>query len=125
MTSGTLWQTEVAGRSYDELLGEYGMTPPTPPVTVTVRRMTLTGEETLAVDAVPGLEMLRVETGQLVAVDPAPPGTIAAPYAFEKGTAAQSNFRPGRVFRSADGAPATLLLMTITPAAAATPPPAA
>jgi hypothetical protein len=124
MTSGLDWETTLAGRSYEEIIGEYGSVLLHPPVQMTVRRVTLSRDATLAVDATPGLEMLSVEAGNLVAVDAAAPGTPATPFAFDDGTVMQGNFRPGRVFRSADGAPVTLLLMTITQADSATPPPA-
>jgi hypothetical protein len=123
MTSGLDWQASLTGRTYEELLGEYGSVPFHAPVVMTVSRVTLSGGETLAVDATPGLEMLTVETGNLVAIDAAGSGKTITPFAFDKGTASQGNFRPGRVFRGADGTPVTLLLMTITPADGATPPP--
>ena len=122
MTTGLDWQATVAGRSYQELLGEYESLPFHAPVEMTLRLVTLSHDASLAVDAVPGLEMLAVASGNLVAIDATAQGTAAAPFAFDKGTATQGNFRPGRVFRSAAGEPVTLLLLTITPPDGATPP---
>jgi quercetin dioxygenase-like cupin family protein len=119
-TSG--WFTTAPGITYDEILGEYFYVPPKPPFDIAVRRITLPPGTTLAVDATPGLEMLQVESGSLIALDPVP-GTTAPPFAFDAGTMENRNFRPGRVFRSADNSPVTMLVMTIAPAETATPPP--
>jgi len=91
-------------------------------ITMTVSRLTLQPGKTLAADALPGIEMLWVDSGNMVAVDATSAGT-AAPFAFDKGSKLQGSFRPGRVFRSADNSPVTLLVMTITPAETGTPPP--
>ena len=113
-TPGSGWAKGFQnGVSEETLIDEPRFTAPDPPVVMTVRRITLQQGETLSVDALPELELLWVESGQLVAVDTASPSTAATPFAFDKGSVMQGSFRPGRVFHSADDAPVTLLVMMI------------
>jgi hypothetical protein len=115
-TSGTGWGRIPADIIYDELVAEYQFRAQTMPLAATVHRVSLKPGETLSVDAVAGLEMLWVESGNLVALDRAEAETSAAPFAFDKGTKEAGNLRAGRVFQSADDEPVTLLVMTIIPA---------
>jgi hypothetical protein len=115
-TSGTGWGSIPADIAYDEVVAEYRFQAPTLPLAMSVHRLTLQPGETMGVDAVPGLEMLWVESGNLVALDRAGAETPAAPFAFDKGTREGGNLRSGRVFQSGDGEAVTLLVMTLTPA---------
>jgi hypothetical protein len=115
------WEGPADGVSYDEIVAEYSFVPPELPFELTVRRLTLQPSATLPVDAVPELEMLWVEAGHLLAVDAATPTRTARSVPFDFGTAENGNFRPGRVFRSADGAPVTLLVLTVTSAVDSSP----
>ena len=101
------------GEAYDEILAEYTYMPPAPPLELTVRRVTLQPGEVLAIDAMPDLEMLSVESGSLVAVDAATPEKPARRAIIDEGTVEQGNFRPGRIFESADSDPVTMLLLSI------------
>ncbi len=73
---------------------------------LTVRQVTLSSRATLPLDAVPGLELLSVVSGQLQALDPPDANDTANPLLLPqevtrqrllKGTAAMGTFRPGRV----------------------------
>jgi len=101
------------GEEYDEILAEYTYMPPAPPFELMVRRVTLQPGETLAVDAMPDLELLSVESGTLVALDEATPEKPARRAIIDEGTVEQGNFRPGRIFQSADSDPVTMLLLSI------------
>ena len=101
------------GEEYDEILAEYRFMPPAPPIELTVRRVTLQPGETLAVDAMPDLELLSVESGSLVALDAASPEKPARRSVIDEGTVEQGNFRPGRIFQSAESDPVTMLLLSI------------
>ena len=117
------WADEPDGVSYDEIVAEYVFVPPDLPFELTVRRVTLQPGDTLSVDAMPELEMLSVEAGNLLAVDAATATRSARSVAFDAGTVENGNFRPGRVFQSADDAPVTLLVLTVTSADSSTPQP--
>jgi hypothetical protein len=109
------------GVNAGSLVEEAQFTKPHTPIALILSRVTLQPGETLAADAFPGLEMLWVESGTMVAVDTTSSGT-APPFAFDKGSKRQGSFRPGRIFRSADNQPVTMLVMTLTPAETATSP---
>jgi hypothetical protein len=87
---------------------------PTPsrPVVMSVYQITLLPEARLRVDSVPGLEMLKVEAGRLVAVDVDADGNPLPPGPLGQGTGSLGSFPPGRVFRSANDRPVTLILVT-------------
>jgi hypothetical protein len=121
-TTGSGWaDTFRSGISVASLVEEAQFSQRHDAITMTVSRLTLQPGKTLAADALPGIEMLWVDSGNMVAVDATSAGT-AAPFAFDKGSKLQGSFRPGRVFRSADNSPVTMLVMTITPAEMAKPP---
>lgn len=110
------------GVNSGSLVEEAQFTAPQTPITMTLSRVTLEPGETLAADALPNIEMLWVASGTMTATDTTSSGT-APPFAFDKGSTLQRSFPPGRIFRSADDQPVTLLVMTITPAETATPAP--
>jgi hypothetical protein len=115
-TSGTGWGRIPGAVTYEQLVAEYQFKAQALPLAMTVHRVTLKPGENLATDTIPGLEMLWVESGNLVALDHTEAETSVAPFAFDKGTKEAGNLRTGRVFQSADDKPVTLLVMTITPA---------
>lgn len=79
---------------------------------VTSYQITLLPEGRLRVDSVPGLEMLKVESGRLVAVDVDSDGNPSPPVSLGQGTRPLGSFPPGRVFRSANDQPVKLILVT-------------
>jgi hypothetical protein len=113
----------VMYEGYDEILAEYTYMPPAPPIELTLRRVTLQPGETLAVDAMPDLELLSVESGSLVAIDAASPEKPARRFVIDEGTVEQGNFRPGRIFQSAESEPVTMLLLSIVQQDESTAPP--
>jgi hypothetical protein len=105
------------------LVYDLAFVPPIPPFLLTVRRVTLSATAELAVDAVPGLRLLYVESGQLEARDSQPAATGAAQHTSPtttksfrvvNGAGVTRTFPSGRIFQAAGGDPVTLVLMTIT-----------
>ena len=86
---------------------------PDHPITVTVVQVTLHPGAELVADAVPGLEMMKVEAGRLVAVDVDGAGNPLPPVVVGEATRLHRSFLPGRVFRSGNDEPVSLLLVTI------------
>ena len=115
------------------LIEQRTMTEPNDPMIVTVRQVTLPSRATLPLDAVPGLQLLYIVSGQLAAHDPPDTSDPVNPlmlsqeltgHRLSKGTAAMGTFRRDRVISNPATESTTLLLMTITAAeaAAGTPP---
>ena len=107
---------------------------PAHPIVVTVRQVTLDARAVLAVEAVPGLELLYVVSGHLSVHDPPQadePSSLLVPTLdgtgrpIDKGAAAKGTIRPGRVLRSGADDAAVLLLLTMAPADPAADPPTA
>jgi hypothetical protein len=94
------------------VVDEYPFAKPELPVVMTVFQITLEPGFDLAADAVPGLEMLKVEGGRLVTIDIDEEGRPLPPVVLGQATRALLAFPPGRVFRSGNGEPVTLLLVT-------------
>lgn len=86
---------------------------PDHPIVMTVVQVTLQPGTNLVADRVPGLEMLKVESGRLVAVDVDGQGHRLPPVMVGEATKSLRSFPPGRVFRSGDDQPVSLLLVTI------------
>lgn len=84
------------------------------PIVMSVYQVTLKPGADLVASTVPGLEMLKVEQGRLVAVDIDGVGSSSAPVNLGQATRLLESFPPGRVFRSGNGEPVSLLLVTIS-----------
>lgn len=97
--------------NYTVIMEEFIPTPSRPAV-MNVYQITLLPEGRLRVDSVPGLEMLKVESGRLVAVDVDSDGNPSPPVSLGQGTRPLGSFPPGRVFRSANDQPVKLILVT-------------
>jgi hypothetical protein len=95
------------------VVDEYPIARPDHPAVMTVFQITLEPGVDLAADAIPGLEMLKVEGGRLVAIDVDEEGRPLPSVVLGQATRALLSFPPGRVFRSGNGEPVTLLLVTI------------
>jgi mannose-6-phosphate isomerase-like protein (cupin superfamily) len=107
------WSRLPDGVTQLQLIGEWPFEPPQPPVMVTLRRVTLQPSDELLVDALPGLELLYVESGRLESVD----GDDAKPIYVEimRRQTVPQPFPAGRIFRGRGSEPVTLLVMTISP----------
>jgi hypothetical protein len=86
------------------------------PVEITVFQATLQPGADLPADAVTGMQMLKVESGRLVAVDVDGDGNLLPPVELGQATHFLNSFPPGRVFRSGNDEPVSLLLVTVTDA---------
>ena len=95
------------------VISESSFAKPGYPIAITVRQITLQPGAELAASAVPGLEMLKVESGRLVAVDIDGDDVPLPPMLVGDATRVLSSFPPGRVFRSGTDRPVSLLLVTI------------
>jgi len=113
-----------SGVSRSPVIEQRTMAEPRGPLLLTVRQVTLSSRATLPLDAVPGLALLSVVSGQLQALDPPDANDAANPlllpqevtrHRLLKGTAAMGTFRPGRVVSNPGTEPTTLLLLTMTP----------
>lgn len=93
-----------------------GIARPDGPLEMAIFQLTLQPGADLSADAVSGLEMLKVEAGRLVAVDIDSEGNPAPPIIEGWATQEFKSFPPGRVFRSGNDEPVSLLLVTITDA---------
>jgi len=83
------------------------------PIAMTVLQVRLQPGAELAASAVPGLEMLKVEAGRLVAIDVDSEATRLPPKLVGDATRVLRSFPPGRVFRNSTDHPVSLLLVTI------------
>lgn len=95
------------------VIDEYPFARPDHPIVMTVFQITLEPGVDLAADAIPGLEMLKVEAGRLVAIDVDEEGRPLSPVVLGQATRALLALPPGRVFRSGNDEPVSLLLVTI------------
>lgn len=89
---------------------------PDQPVVMTVFEITLHPEGELLATSVPGLAMLKVESGRLVAIDVDGYGNPLPPAELGQATRFLGSFPPGRIFRSGNDEPVSLLLVTIADA---------
>jgi hypothetical protein len=96
------------------VVDQYPIARPDHPVVMTVFQITLEPGVDLVADAIPGLEMLKVEGGRLVAVDVDEAGHSLPPVVLGQATRALLSFPPGRVFRSGNDQPVSILLVTFT-----------
>ena len=113
-----------AGVTRTPLIEQRAAREPTGPVRVTLRRVTLPARAALPFDAVPGLTLLSIVSGELHVLDPPRAGDAANPLLptqagtgrrISRGSAATGTFRPGRVASNPGAADTTLLLLTIAP----------
>jgi hypothetical protein len=102
-------QPQPAGVLNYRIIDEWPYAKPNHPVVMSVIEVTLHPEGSLSADAVPGLTMLKVESGRLVAID----GDPLRPVELGQATRFLRSFPPGRVFHSGDEKPVRLLLVTI------------
>jgi hypothetical protein len=102
-------QPQPAGVLNYRVIDEWPYAKPDHPVVMSVIEVTLHPEGSLPADSVPGLTMLKVESGRLVAID----GDPTSPVELGQATRFLRSFPPGRVFRSGDEKPVRLLLVTI------------
>jgi len=109
-------QPQPAGVLHYPVISDGPATKPNGPVVMTVIELTLHPEGTLLATSVPGLAMLKVESGRLVAIDVDGFGNPLAPVELGQATRFLSSFPPGRVFRSGNDEPVQLLLVTIADA---------
>jgi len=86
--------------------------PPSSSFVVTLQRMVLPPAAALRVDDVPGLRLLSIESGDVRALDSQHPDG----FRVVNGTDATRTFPPGRTLEATGAEPATLLLLTVTPA---------
>ena len=99
-----------------QVISEWPFATPDHAIVMTVIEVTLHPEGSLTADTVPGLAMLKVESGRLVAVDVDGEGNPLPPVELGQATRFLNSFPPGRVFRSGNDEPVSLLLVTITDA---------
>ena len=86
---------------------------PDHPVVMSVIEVMLHPEGALPAETVPGLALLKVESGRLVAIDVDGVGNPLPPVELGQATRYLGSFPPGRVFRSGNDEPVKLLLVTI------------
>jgi hypothetical protein len=98
------------------VIGESPFAKPDHPIAMTVFEVTLQPGADLSASTIPGLEMLKVEAGRLVAVDVDGDGNPTPPTLVGDATRVLRSIAPGRVFRSGNDQPVSLLLVTITDA---------
>lgn len=109
---GDRFSPAAAGVLSYTVVNESPMARPDHPIVMTVFQITLQPGADLTADAIPGLEMLKVEGGRLVAVDVDEAGRSLPPVVLGQATRALLSFPPGRVFRSGNDQPVTILLVT-------------
>jgi hypothetical protein len=98
------------------VIAESPFAKPDHPIVMTVRQVTLQPGAELSASTVPGLEMLKVEAGRLVMVNVDGDGHATAPILLSDATRLLGSFPAGRVFRSGNDQPVSLLLVTIADA---------
>ena len=103
----------VAGVLNYTVTSEFPFARPDHPIVMTVFRVTLQPGAELSASDVPGLEMLNVEAGRLIAVDAGDDGSPLPPIVVGEATRLLGSFPPDRVFRSANDEPVSLLIVTI------------
>jgi hypothetical protein len=106
-------QPQPAGVLNYGVIDEWPYATPDLPVIMSVIKITLHPEGALPADAVPGMAMLKPEAGRLVAIDIDGAGNPLPPIGVTQATRFLGSFPPGRVFRSGNNEPVTLLLVTI------------
>lgn len=106
-------QPQPAGVLNYRVIDEWPYATPDLPVIMSVIKITLHPDGALPADAVPGMAMLKPEAGRLVAIDVDGAGNPLPPIGVTQATRFLGSFPPGRVFRSGNNAPVTLLLVTI------------
>jgi hypothetical protein len=109
-------QPQPAGVLHYPVISDGPTTRPDRPVVMTVIEVTLHPEGSLPAASVPGLAMLKVESGRLVAIDVDGYGNPLPPSELGHATRTLGAFPPGRVFRSGNDEPVRLLLVTIADA---------
>jgi hypothetical protein len=112
ITSRDSTQTAPGVLAYD-VISDYSYPKPDRPVVMSVIEITLHPEGMLTADTIPGLAMLKVESGRLVAIDVDGLGNPLPPVELGQATRFLNSFPPGRVFRSGNVEPVKLLLVTI------------
>lgn len=112
ITSRDTPQTAPGVLAYD-VISDYSYPKPDRPVVMSVISITLHPEGTLTAAAIPGLAMLKVEAGRLVAIDVDGMGNPQPPVGLGQATRFLQSFPPGRVFRSGNDEPVKLLVVTI------------
>lgn len=95
------------------VVSEEAIPRPDRPLVMNVFQITMQPEAALPSDTISGLEMLKVESGRLVAIDIDEEGNAFPPVSLGQGTRLLGSFPPGRVFRSANDQPVTVMLVTI------------
>jgi hypothetical protein len=118
-------EVQPDGIIHDELVYKLFSEPPQTPVQVAVRRATLPAKAVLPIDALPGLELAYVESGQVDIIDPNAAAMTANPLdttskqrsrPIPSGPYPLPSFRSGQVFKVSEAGPAVMLLMTIATA---------
>lgn len=99
-----------------QVIDEWPYQNPDHPLLVSVIAITLHPEGALSAETIPGLAMLKVESGRLAAIDVDGLGNPLPPILLGQGTRFLNSFPPGRTFRSGNDEPVRLLLVTITDA---------
>jgi hypothetical protein len=106
-------QPQPAGVLNYQVISEWPYAKPDHPIIMNVIEVTLHPEGSLPIERVPGLAMLKVESGRLVAIDVDDAGNSLPPLELGQATRFLGSFPPGRVFRSGNDEPVKLLLVTI------------
>jgi hypothetical protein len=109
-------QPQATGVLHYPVISDGPTTKPDRPVVMTLIEITLHPEGALPAASVPGLAMLKVESGRLVAIDVDGLGNPLPPVELGQATRFLGSFPPGRVFRSGNDEPVRLLLVTIADA---------
>jgi hypothetical protein len=109
-------QPQPAGILHYPVISDGQHASPDRPVIMTVIEIALHPEGELPVESVPGLAMLKVEAGRLVAIDIDDLGNPLPPVVLGQASRFLGSFPPGRVFRSGNHEPVRLLLVTIADA---------
>jgi hypothetical protein len=109
-------QSQPAGVLQYPVISDGPTAKPDGPVVMTVIELTLLPEGALLATNVPGLAMLKVESGRLVAIDVDGYGTPLTPVELGQATRFLGSFPPGRVFRTGNDEPVRLLLVTVADA---------
>ncbi len=86
---------------------------PEDPVVMTVVELTLHPEGALPVTSIPGLVMLKVESGRLMAIDVDASGTHRPAGELGQATQFLGSFPPSRIFRSGNDEAVQLLVVMI------------
>jgi hypothetical protein len=106
-------QPQPAGVLHYSVISDWPTPKPDRPVVMRVIEATLQPDAILTATSDPGLAMLKVESGRLVAIDVDELGSPRPPAELGQATRSLDSFPPGRVFRSGNDEPVTLLLVTI------------